>query len=130
MSMRDLQELYFMRQFLGDAQGWLQVAFLLCLFAVLLLKPEKIRSAGQFRLAWLFLVLSIVVPQLMMLGLGFLSVTGSYSYRSSDAVSLLTALQAGSGPLLFGVALLFAFMALSPGWQSRRREAPVKHPLE
>ena len=71
-AMRDLEQLVFLRQFLGSGQAWLQVGFLLCLFAVLLFRPERIRSPGLFRWAVLLFALSVVVPHVLTFCFAFL----------------------------------------------------------
>ena len=130
--MRDVQELFYLRQLLGSGQGWLQVGFLLCLFAVLLFRPERIRSPALFRLAFLLFVLSVIVPQVLTSCFGFLQfISGGSSFRPGrEATSLLVTLQSTSGPLLFGLSMILAFLALSPSSPPQRRVSPVKHPLE
>ncbi len=129
--MRDLEELYFLKQFLGTGQGWLTVGFLLCLFAVLLFKPERIRSAGLFAWAWLLFALSIIAPPVLTFCLQFLQIVdGSPSRPGGEIGSLLLALQGVSGPVLFGLSLMLAFLALNPSSRPRSHMGPTKHPLE
>ena len=125
------EELFFLRQLLGGGQGWLSFGLLLCLFGVLLFRPERIRSPELFRLAWLFFALSIIVPPVLMSCLSFFQFTGGPSFRSPRGMSsLLLTVQGASGPLLLGLSLIFAFLALSPRRGARHGESPVKHPLE
>lgn len=130
--MRDVQELFYLRQLLGSGQGWLQVGFLLCLFAVLLFRPERIRSPALFRLALLLFVLSVVAPHVLTFCFGFLQfIDDDYSITfGRGANGLLVTLQGASGPILLGVSLILAFEALSPGSPPQRRVSPTKHPLE
>jgi hypothetical protein len=125
------EELFYRGLLLGGGHGWLSFAFLLCLFGVFLFRPERIRSPELFRLAWLFFALSIIVPPVLMSCFSFFQFTGSSSFRSPRGMtSLLLTVQGTSGPLLLGLSLIFAFLALSPRSRTRHGESPVKHPLE
>lgn len=130
--MRDMEQLFYLRQLLGSGQGWLQVGFLLCLFAVLLFRPERIRSPALFRLALLLFVLSVIVPHVLTFCFAFLQyIHDDFSITFGKGSNwLLVTLQGASGPILLGLSLILAFEALSPGSPPQRRASPVKHPLE
>lgn len=130
--MQDMQQLLYLRELFGGGQGWLQVGFLLCLFGVLLFRREAIRYPGWFICAWLLFALSVMVPHLLTFWLGFLQfINDGSSFRSGrGAASLLVTFQVASGPVLFGLSLIFAFLALRPGPRPQRSGGPPRHPLE
>jgi hypothetical protein len=129
--MRNLEEFLLLRQLYSGGQGWITCGLLICLFGVLVWRSDKIGSEAMFRLAWVFLVLSFLLPAVMQLGLGLVQaleiVTSS---TSRGMLSLFTMLEMGCGPVLVGLSMLFAFLAVSPRQQAPHRAVPVRHPLE
>jgi hypothetical protein len=128
--MPDLQEMLYLRQLFAGGQAWLQLGFLLFLFGVLLFKPERIRLPGLFQWAWMLFALSVMAPPLLTFCVWLFQVTGAPSARSGGPTSLLLALEIASGPVLLGLSLIFAFLALSPIPRPGPRLGPTKHPLE
>lgn len=55
----------------GGGQVWVEAALLVCLFWAALVKPERIRSLMEFRIASLLLAAAIVAP--IMVQLAFVS---------------------------------------------------------
>jgi hypothetical protein len=51
----------------GLTQVWLNVAFIVCVFAALLFKPERIRNPSLFFSACVLFALSLIVPSLGLL---------------------------------------------------------------
>jgi hypothetical protein len=128
--MPDLQEMLYLRQLLAGGQAWLQLGLLLFLFGVLLFKPERIRLPGLFQWAWMLFALSVMVPPLLTFCVWLFQLTGARSTRSGGPASLLLAVEVASGPVLLGLSLIFAFLALSPRSRPDPRLGPTKHPLE
>jgi hypothetical protein len=51
----------------GGGRSWLEAALLVCLFWAALIRPERIRSLGEFRAAAILLGISIIAPILIQL---------------------------------------------------------------
>ena len=130
--MQELQQLLYLKQFLGGGgQGWLLFGFLLCLFAVLLFRPERIRSAGLFGWACARFALSVIAPPVLTYCYGYLqNIEGTSSRPGGGAMSLWLPVQQLAGPLLFGLSLIFGLLALMPRSAPQSRPGPTKHPLE
>jgi hypothetical protein len=130
--MRD--EFYLLQQlFGGNAQGWLAAAYLLGLIAVLAYRPERIRLPGLFRWACVLFALSVMVPPMLMALFAFLQSVGSSAYGRSPGLgaswTFLYPLVNGSGPVLLGVSLICALIAVSPGPRYPGPPQPPRHPL-
>lgn len=123
----------------SHGRHWLEIAYLICLFLVLIYKPERIQSLFMFRGACLVFVLALLVPILVDLVItaassadgagkpkanygnsGVYNPEGS-SMRKSSAppgagflVQLIFMGLNTIGPILFVVSLYLAFHALIP----------------
>jgi len=53
---------------------WLNVAFIVCIFSVLIFRPDRIAKPSQFRLAIILFAIALVIPSLGML---LLHITGN-----------------------------------------------------
>lgn len=131
--MRD--ELFLLQQLFGggNAQGWLAAAYLLGLIAVLAYRPERIRMPGLFRWACVLFALSVMVPPMLTGMFTLLQSIGKSAFRpsrgSGDFWVYLYPMLNASGPVLLGISLICALVALSPGPRSRALPQPPRHPL-
>lgn len=48
-------------------QIWLNVAFIVCVFAALMFRPENIRNPSKLRLSILLFAVSLIIPSVSML---------------------------------------------------------------
>jgi hypothetical protein len=46
----------------GAAETWLAVAYVLCMFAMVMFRPEHIRNASAFRISYIVFALYLIVP--------------------------------------------------------------------
>jgi len=131
-----MDEMFLLRQLFGNGQGWLPAALLICLFLVVLLRPDRVRSPSLFRLSCVLLALSVMVPSLLTVCLGLMDQLDFNIRRSlanrSGIVPLLTN---ASGPVLLGLSIIFGLLSLSLGsaqeeCPQRDRSIPPSHPLE
>jgi len=131
--MRD--ELFILQQLFGggNGQGWLAAAYLLGLIAVLAYRPERIRLPGLFRWACVLFALSVMVPGVLRGLFFFLQGISSSAFRSSrgpgDFWTYLYPVLNASGPVLLGVSLICALVAVSPGPRYPGPPQPPRHPL-
>lgn len=131
-----MEELLLLQRLFMGGQGWLQVALLVCLFVVLVFRPERIYSRTLFRWSCLLLALSVIAPPLLALCLdmfdllGFQSVGRRMSRSGGGWQSLLTWLANMSGPLLLAASIFLGLLSLGPAPQEQDRPAPPKHPME
>lgn len=51
----------------GMTQVWLNVAFVVCVFAILTFRPERITSKAKFRAGCILFALSLLIPTISML---------------------------------------------------------------
>jgi hypothetical protein len=58
---------WFSLMFGGGGRGWVEAALLTCLFWAALVRPERIRSPLEFRIASLLLALAIIAPVMVQL---------------------------------------------------------------
>ncbi len=126
-------EILFLQQILGAVSGLGHAALLTGLFIVVVFRPERIRSRTLFYLACWSLALSILLPSLFSLllgaaGAGFLA--GPRGYPPPSGLSLGFILAIGCGPVLYGLSVLLALLALVPGPRTQSPFQPPKHPLE
>lgn len=93
-----MNTMMFLNQFGSSVHIWIDIAFLVCLFGTLVLKPERIRNIFLFRVACLLFAISITAPNMVVFviqdspGLG----------QISPLLSFLTAI----GPIFFGLSFL------------------------
>jgi len=135
--MREFYEFQQMQQLLGSGRAWLQVAFFLGLMWAMLYRPERIRLPGLFRWACVLFALSVCVgPALLGLWtvIESLENTPMGSRRgSSDLWNIVIPIVNASGPILLGISMVFALLAVCPPMKPvyRQREAPpVQRPPE
>jgi hypothetical protein len=128
------QEFTYLQQILGSVFGLGQATLMASLFIVLVFRPERIRSRRLFSLAcWLF-GLSVLLPPILnallgTVGAGVFTVARG-NFPGSGGLGLVFVLAMGLGPVLFGLSLLFALLALVPGPRQESPFQPPKHPLE
>ena len=60
-------DLWYNLLFGGAGHGWIEAALVVCLFWAALVRPERIRSLAEFRIAALLLGVSIIAPVLIQL---------------------------------------------------------------
>jgi len=127
-------ELYVLKQIFGDiGLGWLYAACLLGLIAVLAFRPERIRLPALFRWACVLFALSIIVPPALSGLFGFLQgMDGGYgSMRGpGDFWVIVYPLLNAAGPVLLGISIICALVAISPGPRYSAAAQPPRHPLE
>jgi len=123
------QELIYLQQILG-ATGWTHATLLASLFLVLVFRPERIRSRTLFYIAcWCFGLSLLISPTLNVL----VSVLGSSPFggpRGPGGSPLVALVAYLSGPVLFGLSVLLALLALVPGPGQATQFQPPRHPLE
>ena len=102
----------------AQARSWLDPAFLVCLFWVALIKPERIRSLLAFRLACVLFAVSVIAPTLVNLYL--------FGDRPVRQPNRLGAQDPGAGlylsvisPLLFMISFILAMDTVIP-WRRQR----------
>ncbi|MCX7426086.1 MAG: hypothetical protein NTW96_10765 [Planctomycetia bacterium] len=131
-----LQMMYLSQMFSGQGMAWVQVALLACLFAMMLFRPERIRSPWLFRWAGLFLAFSVIAPPVLWLCIRLfvedMSVVRSPRPMASGGglASLLSPIQMASGPTLLGLGIICGVFALGPRAGDASRAQPPRHPLE
>lgn len=127
---------------LGGAFGgqlWLYVAYLVCLFAVIIYKPERIRNLSMYRRACYLFAISLLLPSLITLAMGtVLAGTGGAAFASRGAVFAQPGMFSGQGgpnqfdgsyvmqlalqvlnafgPVLFAISILCALISLVPSF--------------
>jgi len=124
------QELIYLQQLLSGGTGWTQATLLASLFLVLIFRPDRIRSRTLFYVAcWCFGLSLLISPTLNVLVsvLGTSPFGGPRGPGGSPLVALVAYL---SGPVLFGLAVLLALLALVPGPGQATQFQPPRHPLE
>lgn len=133
MQSSNLEEMYLLQllsggQF-GGSSGWLSVAYLVCLFAVILFKPERVRNLSLFRRACTLFAISLIAPSLIAIATGALATASVSPFGSTPNVArvlsggggagtylvqLLWQILAAVGPLLFGISVLCALISIVP----------------
>ena len=88
---------------------WLNVAFVVCVFTVLIFRPERIGNIGLFRAGCCLFILSLIMPAV---GLIISSTTAMESAalgmtRGTRVINLLT-------PLLYAIAFYLTVTSLLP----------------
>ena len=129
------QEILFLKQLLGGGgEGWLQAAYLLGLIVLLAYRPERIRLPGLFRWACVLFALSVMVPPALTGLFGFLEGIAGNAFAptrgAGSAWTFVLLLLNATGPVLLGISLICALVAVSPGPQYPAPLQPPRHPLE
>src|SRR5438128_2147523 len=111
-----MSELMFFRQ-LSGSDTWLHVACLGGLFALVIFRRESIVSWRLFKLSYVLLALSIIVPALLWplgtIGGGIVRNMANSSIHSDQGLGTLLLLN-GSGPTLLAFSIFCAFGAVMP----------------
>jgi len=117
-----VDEYQLMRRILGlgplsSPDVWLAVAYLVCLFAVLIFRPQQISSPYLFRISYILFAVSYIVPtfvdaivQMTM----FDELNGMRSGRGGIALMIVSPFFRMIGRVLFGVSVLCGFTSLRP----------------
>ncbi len=117
----------------GSGSGWVSVAFLVSLFAVLAFRPERIHRQWLFRVACGLLALSIALPPLVTFGATFgfdvFFAPGRSPGRFGEVPWALQLAQT-CGPLLLGSGVFCGLWSLIPPKHSPGPTQPTRHPLE
>ena len=114
----------------GGSAGWLQVVFLVFLLAVPVLKPERIRVVSSYRRAYVFFALSIILPSATSFLMTTVLSPGAAPGGGIPGIQTLQLFSA-SGPVLFGISLIYAIKAVVPGFippRSSRRASTHDEP--
>jgi len=140
-----VEEMLYMQQVLsgggvGNGLGWVQAALVLCFFMVVLWKPERIRAASLFRLACLMLALSMLLPSVLSIGIGFWNAAFSFGSGSnwlrgmnrgpSGIMALVWMFTSAARPMMVGLSVIFGLFSLMTPSPRSSASAPTKHPLE
>jgi len=119
-------------QMLGGAtRVWLEFAFLISLFAVLIFRPERIRSLNLFQTACGVVALSMILPSLLVFAMDTsqkATAFGSGMQASSQDIGLVVKLLTAAGPILFSLAFLCAVFSLMPSVPKRETSATPEEP--
>ncbi len=99
----------------GMTQVWLNVAFIVCVFAVLTFRPERIVKMALFQVGCFLFALSIIAPHLGMFLLGEAtgptrSMGGNLFGEITLSMKIITVL----APILFSVGFLTTVTSLIP----------------
>jgi cytochrome c biogenesis factor len=102
----------------GMTQVWLNVAFVVCMFGVVMFRPGRIRSHNLFRAAVVFFTLSLVVP-----GLGMFFLDSAADAKPSARSNPFAAAEVTMGmkvvnilpTVLYAIAFLSAIEAMIGG---------------
>ena len=108
-----MNEWLLLQQYVGGGRVWLQVAFLVCLFGVIVFKPECIKNLSLFRKSYLLFAFSIIVPGLFAFFAGPLA-TARGGFRPGTQLDTTVQVISASGPVLFGLSIICALGALVP----------------
>lgn len=110
----------------GGTQAWAVAALLVCLFWTAVLKPERIRSLAEFRIACLLLALAIIAPTLAQLFvLGSQAVDRPFGPQHSNDFSS-TVFASAIGPLLLTFSVILGLDSVIP----RGKIATSNQPLQ
>jgi hypothetical protein len=129
------QELISLQQLLG-ATGWTHATLLASLFLVLVFRPERIRSRTLFYVACWCFGLSLLVSPILNVVFGalgaslFTGMRGPGGFGGPGGSVLVSLVAYLSGPVLFGLSVLLALLALVPAPGQATPFQPPKHPLE
>lgn len=109
----------------GMTQIWLNVAMLVCLFGVLIFKPQRIGNLTSFRAACLLFALSIIAPSIgMFLLTGESGMAGSRRGGSPfGEITLAMKIVYLLPPVLFAGSFLLAIGSLLPTARDTKEEA-------
>jgi hypothetical protein len=105
----------------GAGRGWIEAALLVCLFWTALVRPERIRSLFEFRLAALLLGVAVVAPVLIQLFVIGHRTPGS-GRNPVGAEGLETAMYASAvPPVITMLAILLGIDSIMPRSRQRNR---------
>jgi len=129
----DLLEYLVLQQLGGGAavsgQVWLQVAMLVCLFLVAILRPEVVRAKALFRMACVLFALSLLVSPTLNFLLSYLSRLGGagapYGRMQGD-VSILMSFPSVISAVLFGLSLICGLCSLGLGSAAAAAAKPAQ----
>jgi hypothetical protein len=112
----------------GGNRAYIEAALLVCFFWAALARPERIRSLTEFRLAYVFLGLSIITPTLLQLfvigkdagnpGIGNMKPRGF----GMDPEPSTTMYLMGIPPLFTTLAVILGIDSVMPTAKSRKAE--------
>jgi len=106
----------------GMTVVWLKAAFIVCIFGVLVFRPDRIHSLTLFQIACILFTLSLFAPGLIEIGLSYLIMgtdgMGSVSFDESQFI-LAIGIRV-LDPMLFASSFLTAIFSLLPTIRSRR----------
>ena len=134
--MQEMMYISQLTQMFGGGHVWLQLGYLVCLFAVLLFRPERIQRPRVFNYAWAALGMSIILPPSLMVLLSYIGESnrsGRGGLPRIDQFSGVVLMASASGPVLFGASVLLGFAALAPPRVNQIRRPPTQpttHPLD
>jgi hypothetical protein len=108
----------------GGQRGWVEAAFLVCLFWAALGHPDRIRSPITFRIAVLLFAVSLIAPTIVNLylaGIGQSPLSPQGRPRGQDTMAGVYAIYlSAAGPALFMLSFLLAIDSVIP----RGKRAP------
>lgn len=110
----------------GMTQVWLNVAFVVCMFGVVIYRPGRIRSHTLFRAAVVFFTLSMVAPSLGMFLLDTAADTKP-SARTNPFAAAEVTMGMKIINLLPTVLYAIAFLSAIESMMSGANEAPKDH---
>lgn len=126
------KETFILQQLLGASSWyWTPMALLVCLFLVLILRPERIHRLGRFKAACLLLALAIVAPSVLSF-LAFAAMIPRVASLSgtTDLWLVIQGMNGSLGPILVGVGTFLGLTALMPSESRSPFSEPPRHPLE
>lgn len=105
----DIYSIY--SQMFGLSLSSLQLGFLVCIFVVLIFKPERIARPGLFKIACALFVITLLAPILQVV-LASATSTPGVGRTSSAASGLSGVLMAFINPVIFSAAFMAAVGSL------------------
>ncbi len=134
-----MEQLLLWRQLFSDSSAYMQIALMLCLFLVIVFKPERIRFPTRMKWSFLLLVAAVLSPTLMNLFLriaaaGDMISFSQSSFRGQGSDSWLLQLPGLVGPMMLASSILMGFSSLWIGTAeaqaANKPTPPPKHPLD
>ena len=126
-------ESIFLNQFLSGGQAWLHAAFLSSILIAVMFRPQSVRSRGLLVTSIVFFAASLIVPRLFLqstlardksrdnIGIARRGEVVEQSRKAADRKTTAIRWSMVSGPILFGISMVLATIALLPSGSASSR---------
>jgi hypothetical protein len=100
-------------QLFGSGELWLNVAFLVCMFAVVIFRPQQVGNSGLYRMAYILFALSLIIPAVAQ-GIITLASLERRDFNRGAEISLTVIIPIVNviGKILFGIAVICGLSSL------------------